>query len=335
MTQKNNKKPISAAEGFGPLVDEFDAIEALNVFYAGHGWDCQYRQVGEGKLRVKVVSQVTEQLVYGRERANRRIWGQAMSAGGVISVILAAKSTDILINGRKLSTDRMFIVPPNTSMDIVLGRGADALTILVPFDTFEDCCSMIDSDKSAALSRTLTACAFGDDALEPIRQLVLGALGNTPGPEAAAAFEKSFLKELAGLCKSDECQVVAEDPYRRLRKHDSTRRAIAFIHSNLRDTISMKELCDVCGTSLSTLERRFKRFLNVTPKHYILDARLNHVRRDLLDSRLSDLSIAEVAMRYNLLHMGRFSAQYNTLFGRLPSEDRATATNGGPMPVET
>jgi AraC-like DNA-binding protein len=325
MTQKHNKTPISAGPGFGPLVDEFNAIEALNAFYVGHGWDCRYRQVGEGKLRAKVASHVTEQLVYGRERVNRRIWGHARSADGVISVIFAVTNANILINGRGLTTNRMFIVPPNASMDIVLGTDADALTILVPVDIFDDCRRMTDKDK-------LTVCAYGDDALEPIRQLVLEALGNTADPDGNAAFENSFLKELARLLKSDGCQVVTEDPYGRLRKQDATRYAIAYIHDNLTETIRMEDLCEIYGTSLSTLERRFKRYLGVAPKHYVLAARLNHVRRDLLDPQLFDYSIAEIAMRYNLLHMGRFSAQYQTLFGRRPSEDRAIATNGVPIP---
>jgi AraC-like DNA-binding protein len=180
----------------------------------------------------------------------------------------------------------------------------------------------------------LTVCAFGDDALEPIQQLVLEALGDTSEPEGNAVFEKSFLKELARLLKSDGCQVVTEDPYGRLLKQDATRHAIAYIHDNLTESIRMEDLCEIYGTSLSTLERRFKRYLGVPPKHYILAARLNHVRRDLLDPQLFDNSIAEIAMRHNLLHMGRFSAQYQTLFGRRPSEDRAIATNGVPIPGE-
>ncbi len=328
MQQRATK--IESAPGFGPLVETFDAVKTLNAFYVAHGWDCQYRQVGEGKLRVSVSSHVTEQLVYGREAVNRRIWGHARSGDGVFSVILAVTKADILFNGRELNTDRLFIVPPNESMDIVLAEGADALTILVPVDTLNDCRPTTDSHGTAAATRALTAYEFGNNDLQPIRQMVLGALGKTPEPEADSAFEESFLNELARLLKSDECREVARDPYLRLRKHDATWRAIAYIHDNLTDTIRMEDLCVLCATSLSTLERRFKRIAGVGPKHYILAARLNHVRCDLLDPDHFDLSIAEVAMRHNLLHMGRLSAQYLMLFGRLPSADREMAMNGAP-----
>lgn len=277
-------------------------------------------------------SHVTEQLIYGRERVNRRIWGHASSGDGVFSVIFAVTKANILINGRALNKGRMFIVPPYESMDIVLGRGTDALTILVPVDTFNDCCPTTDSDETAAANRTMTTYKFGDNDLEPIRQLVLEALGSTREPEEESAFEESFLIELARLLKSDGCQVVTEDLYDRRRKHDATRRAIAYVHGNLKESIRMDVLCELCATSLSTLERRFKRLLGVSPTHYILAARLNRVRRDLLDPDYFDLTIAEVAMDYNLLHMGRFSAQYQILFGRLPSEDREIAANGVPMP---
>jgi AraC-like DNA-binding protein len=321
---------IKGAPDFGPLVEEFNAIEVLNAFYVAHGWDCQYRQVGEGRLRVAVASHGTEQLVYGQESVNRRIWGHARSADGVFSVIFAATKANILINGRALNRARMFIVAPNESVDIVLGRGADPLTILIPVDTFSDCCPTTDSDETAAASRTLNVYEFGDNDLEPIRQLVLEALGKKPEPEKDAAFDESFLIELARLLKSDECRKLTQDPYLRLHKHSVTRRAMTYIHDNIAETIRMEVLCELCATSLSTLERRFKRFLGVSPKHYILAARLNYVRRDLLHPDYFDLSIAEVAMRYNLLHMGRFSAQYQILFGRLPSEDREIAMNGAP-----
>ncbi len=312
------------------MVEEFDAIQVLNAFYVAHGWVCQYRQVGEGQLHASVSSHVTEQLVYGREAVNRRIWGLARSGDGFFSVILAVTKADILFNGRELNTDRLIIVPPTESMDIVLSQGADALTILVPVDTMNDCRPATDSDETAAATRTLTVYEIGNNDLEPIRQLVLGALGKVSEPEGESAFEKSFLNELSRLLKSDECRVVTHDPYLRLRKHDATRRAMAFIHDKLTETIRMEDLCDVCSTSLSTLERRFKKFLGVGPKRYILTARLNRVRRDLLDPDHFDLSIAEIAMRYNLLHMGRLSAQYQILFGRLPSEDREMAMNGAP-----
>jgi AraC-like DNA-binding protein len=321
---------IDGATGFGPLVEEFDAIQALNAFYVAHGWDCRYRQVGEGQLRAEVASHVTEQLVYGREAVNRRIWGHATSGGGVFSVMLAVTKANILINGRELNRARMFIVPPNESMDIVLGRHADALTILVPVNTLNDCRPTTDSDETTAASRTLTVYETGDKDLEPIRQIVLEALGKIPEPGEESAFEESFLNELARLLRSDECRLVTHDPNFSLRRQDATRRAIEYIHDNLTENIPMDVLCELCGTSLSTLERRFKKFLRVTPKHYILAARLNNLRRDLLDPEHFDLSIAEIAMRYNLLHMGRLSAQYLILFGRLPSEDREIAMNGVP-----
>ncbi|MGI9238312.1 MAG: helix-turn-helix transcriptional regulator [Woeseiaceae bacterium] len=316
---------IKGAPGFGPLVEEFDAIAALNAFYVKHGWDGRYRQIGKGRLHVALVSRVTERLAFGSESVNRRIWGQTRSADGVFSIMIAVTEANILVNGRELSRNRMIIAPPNESMDMVLGRGAYPLTFLVPVDTFIEYCQTTDDDEAPAAIRTLTVYSFGDDALDPIRQLILEAIGHAPDPKVDALFEESLLIELARLINSDECQRVTRDPYLRLRKRDTTRRAIEYIHDNITENIRMEDLCELCSSSLSTLERRFKRFLHVSPKQYILAARLNHVRRDLLDPDYSNLSIAEIAMRYHLLHMGRFSAHYQMLFGRLPSEDREIA----------
>lgn len=131
------------------------------------------------------------------------------------------------------------------------------------------------------------------------------------------------------LLEKHKSNVLTRDPYFRLRKHDNILRVIEYIHEHLVEGISVETICKKCGISPSTLERRFKEFLKVTPKQYILAARLNRARRDLLDPPYFDLSIAEIAMKYHLLHMGRFSHNYKAQFGRLPSEERDIAMSQG------
>jgi len=319
---------INGAQGFGPLVEDFHAIKALNEFYVANGWDCRYQQIGKGPLRVEVVSRVMESLVIGSVSVSQRLWGHARSCDGMMSVSLYLNKADVAINGLRMNQDRLWIIPPNLDVDIVLGQCTNPLTILVPVDTYESYGLTIGGSEFAPATSKIAAIDVGRENLDPLRRLALGFLGEYPKKEDVSALEDTLLKELVRLVKKHKSDVLTRDPYNRLRKHDNILRVIQYIHEHLVEDISVESVCENGGISLSTLERRFNHFLQVTPKQYILAARLNRARRDLLDPLDFDHSIAELAMRNRLLHMGRFSENYKAQFGQLPSEERDIAMNG-------
>jgi len=85
------------------------------------------------------------------------------------------------------------------------------------------------------------------------------------------------------------------------------------------ETLNLMELAQVAGVSLRQLQEAFKAFTGMPPAHWLRLRRLNGARRDLL-SRASDVTVAEVAMRWSFWHLGRFSESYRQLFRELPSE---------------
>lgn len=321
-------RKINSSHDFGPLVEEFNATEALNAFYVDNSWDCRYQQIGKGPLRVEVASRMMENLGVGAESVSQRLWGHARSGAGMISVIFALTDADIAINGLRLDQDRLFIIPPNESMDIVLGQGAYPVTMLVAVDMYESYRAGNGGNEAAPGINKIAVIDVGREDLDPIRRLALGILHKKPNQEAVSGLEDAVVEELLRLVENHESDVLIRDPYFRLRKHDNILRVIEYIHEHLAETISIETICEIYGVSPSTLERRFRKFLDVTPVQYILAARLNRARRDILDPLKFDLSIAEIAMQYHLLHMGRFSHNYKDLFGRLPSAERDIAMSG-------
>lgn len=315
--------------GFGPLIEEFNGIEALNAYYQAHGWDCRYRQIGKGPLRVEVVSRVSGNLTFATASISQRLWGHARSADGAICFVVSLSDAEIVVNGLRVDQGRLLIIPPSASMDIVQGQGAYPLAIQFPADIYESQYAKIGGNEAAPGIGKSVIIDVGREYLEPFRQLALEALRENPKQEDVSALDDTVVEELVRLVVKHKSGILTRDPYGRLRKHDNILRVIEFMHEHLAQNVSIETICRDCGTSPSTLERRFRDFLGVTPKQYILAARLNRARRDLLDPVMFDLSIAEVAMRYHLLHMGRFSQNYKELFGRLPSEERDIAMNHG------
>jgi AraC-like DNA-binding protein len=95
---------------------------------------------------------------------------------------------------------------------------------------------------------------------------------------------------------------------------------VNYIRKNYMRPISLGVLADVSHLSISALERRFKKFLSKTPKQYIIDVRLEHARRLLVETTLP---IALVAEQSGFVDASYFSRRFKRKFALLPSEFRA------------
>ena len=97
------------------------------------------------------------------------------------------------------------------------------------------------------------------------------------------------------------------------------RRAEDYIHSHLREEFSLLDLIDAVGTSPSTLLRAFNTHHGVSPMQYVKRLRLEAVRRSLLAADPQNGTVGRVASEFGFRQLGRFSAEYRSVFGELPS----------------
>lgn len=98
-------------------------------------------------------------------------------------------------------------------------------------------------------------------------------------------------------------------------------RAIALIEENLDDPIPTCELADHLGISTRQLERLFGRFLNTSPKKYIMDQRLHRARNLIVQT---EQSITEIAMACGFNSTSHFSKVFRSHFGISPVAQRST-----------
>jgi AraC family ethanolamine operon transcriptional activator len=101
------------------------------------------------------------------------------------------------------------------------------------------------------------------------------------------------------------------------------RRAERMIRESLADDMSITGFAAGLGTSLRTLELGFRDLYGTSLRVYRHALRLNAARRDLLRGD-GEESVGTVAIRWGLLHLGRFSTDYRRMFGESPSETRRT-----------
>jgi AraC-like DNA-binding protein len=97
-------------------------------------------------------------------------------------------------------------------------------------------------------------------------------------------------------------------------------RAIDLVHDRPDEPWSTVRLATEVHLSVRALQEGFRREAGMPPMSYVRDIRL-HRARDLL--RLADpgrTTVAQVAARCGIAHLGRFAAAYRDAFGELPSE---------------
>jgi AraC family ethanolamine operon transcriptional activator len=115
-------------------------------------------------------------------------------------------------------------------------------------------------------------------------------------------------------------------------RRESVKRAQDYIEGNLREPLSLGEICQAGGASCRTLFYGFQDILGLSPKAYLKARRLNAVRRELLRDETAAGTIFDLASSWGFWHMGQFGRDYKAMFGELPSET-LQRKNKAPMPI--
>jgi AraC-like DNA-binding protein len=96
-------------------------------------------------------------------------------------------------------------------------------------------------------------------------------------------------------------------------------RAEELIRAHPELPITIIDLTNASGVSARALYEGFRRFRGTTPMAMLRMVRLERVRAEL-HSKTSSENIADVALKWGIVHLGRFAAEYRARFGELPSE---------------
>ena len=310
------------------IVHDFFAINALNEFYTVNGWDANYRQIEPGPLKVKLLALKLGHIELFRERTNRRLESSVISAEHAYSLIMTLSDVPGRVSGRTVGRHDLLLVPPKTRLNIVIPDGADGLTIHLPADRIDDYDVAFGGFDSLDDITHVTLRSTPTTTVDAFRRMVVTIFTGAPEATANANMDWKLILALADMLDDRKSNGNGYDPYGRLEKHRIMQHATDYVRVHLTEDIRITDLCAYCGVSLSTLERVFRRELDLSPKDYILAIRLHEARRRFWDVESKTLTIAEIAMSCGFTHMGRFSRRYRQHYGRLPSEDRILGANG-------
>jgi AraC-like DNA-binding protein len=101
-----------------------------------------------------------------------------------------------------------------------------------------------------------------------------------------------------------------------------------WIAEQLTTELTPAKIAAKTGITPRSLQKAFLRHYHTTLTSYLLDLRLEAVRKELLGSKKQG-SISEIALRYQFHHLGRFSQAYRKKFGELPSATLTRSVKNG------
>ena len=275
------------------------------------GWDCEYRQMEAGQLEARTVFQPVGNSSLLCETANRRLDISAKTPEGAVTVLVPLAGTRMLINGRRLTDDRLMFLAPDIDFHASSNGGAEVWSIHLDATQLDEAIDLDQLGTHVLEDRI--------DALEKLRHAITYSLDEAH--ESKMAHCESRFADLTEMLLTSDSSSRESDLYHRRQKRKALARAVAYIEENSTGPVRIGRVCAYAGVSQSTLERLFRHEFQTTPSGYLKARRLDSVRRELKLGLRDSKTIAEIAAGHGFAHLGRFASSYRKQFGVLPSED--------------
>ncbi len=106
------------------------------------------------------------------------------------------------------------------------------------------------------------------------------------------------------------------------------RKAELLIRQYPQHNMTIEQICHYIGCSARSLHLGFKECYGTTPRQYAHTVALNSAQNQLLQ-QTTNKSISNIALGLGFAHLGRFSQQYQQLFGELPRDTVGRSSKRG------
>ena len=232
------------------------------------------------------------------------------------------------LNGHEVSAATPVLFTEGTEFHYRSPRGWQGLAVQLPREQAE-VAGLELRDQGVTPLAAEPQCARGAErefaaVLEGLRDIALGIPAISDAAACLRRLESHLLDlfSATAMDTSSSPSARATDPARRAQL---VRRATDFMYARLGEPLRVGAICRDIGCDWKTLKRAFLAVNGVPPKRFLTMARLSMARRTLLRAP-PDASVTSIALNCGIHHLGPFSCEYRRVFGEVPSETLARAT---------
>ena len=285
-------------------------------------WDVEHTQLGKGVFEGSLFGVHTPRIQMGISHFSHAIMTQGSFPNGGIVLYYSTSGgiNDSLYNfhNRTIAPNEIVIVTDSDELDLLTYNAIDLHTIVIEknlfhktFYTFFGETPDISIQNKRLYLKADKIALFHQTHSAWISYLAeeFPKLANKPEYER---IESEILHQLFS------CMLISLDTKK--RKKFQIKKVRDILHGNIANDMDISTVADKLNIGLSQLHQVFKKEYGVTPKKYLHLLRFNAVKKELLLADPHSTTITNIALKYDFLHMGHFSAGYKQLFGETPSQ---------------
>ncbi|MGY3614501.1 helix-turn-helix domain-containing protein [Bradyrhizobium sp. USDA 10063] len=185
-------------------------------------------------------------------------------------------------------------------------------------------------DASAWCGHLFAGTADTTEFVIPQMHLLIDRLGQSSSSltEEASEFWKRAIIEAMTASVIDGVPSVRDGPTPSSLK--LIRRVEEYLETQGARPIHISQICDQLRVSRRTLHRAFHEALGIGPIAFLRYRRLCAVHKALRSGILPNETIADLALQFGFLNVGRFAQYYRELFGEYPSDTKQRGGGTGP-----
>jgi AraC-like DNA-binding protein len=301
----------------------FSSVEENEETMRRLGVNQQIRQLGKGPFRADLAVESTEHAEFYSDRFSTAFTMALEPPAGSVGVLFLRSARDhVLVCGEKVADDKLVVVMPGSSLDIVGPDLTGSEAITVPQARFEKLTEVLCPGPRSVRPHGTTVLPGDTTRLHALRRGVLDLVVHPQGDPRRERCDSLVSEAIAWLGDfaphSSPERVVVNGARRRVAK-----RAQEFLEERYWDSVHMEELCRAAGVGVRTLQRCFREYFDLTISDYLRVLRLNAARRELAAVEPGQVSVTTVATRHGFAHLGRFSLEFRDRFGESPRETLA------------
>ncbi|NWN48081.1 helix-turn-helix domain-containing protein [Pseudomonas sp. MAFF 301514] len=296
-------------------------------------WSQDYSQLTAGSAECSLMQLTTAGCHVFREQINQRVVQHGVSPRGKMCFAVPINVPGpIRMQGREVDDSSLFFLHGGEEFMFHMPLGMELLSITFERELFEQALAQTASAKELNLllrqpvirvSATRFAQARRRLLMLFSQALVQEELDSTRDLQREQALEQAMLGELLQLMTDPACD-------KQQRSTSSTRSFIVekchrLATEQMLNVPSVIELCQRLQVSRRTVQNSFRSVTETTPLNYLRSVRLNGVRRTLMSTPASHLTIGDAAAQWGFFHLSHFAAEYHELFAELPSHTARAA----------
>lgn len=282
-----------------------------------NGWDTPAIQIEPGLLNIRLRSIDLDGVIFSDIRVNRKVMDHSRAAAGWLKCVV--NLSPAIFCGIEIAAGHLTILAPGREYRSVLAHGWHSIEIIVS--------TSVMTDEGLRLAPHLVSAPENATIPLPIgllglfRRLTKWAFsGNGDGSGNDTQLRSALLRALGKAFAIGAHGWPLRRHPRRIEGHDLTQQMIRYIESRFGQRITVAQIAGELNVTPRALHYAARSALGVGPLDLVKAFRLHQVRSELWAGRYSEPNITAAALAQDFAHLGRFSQQYRSLFGELPSQ---------------